>query len=1655
MTIPGVFKNKFLWIGMAAVLLVAAVMAVVLLQRPDKDTVADTDPDKGPKISLSGEDISLEPVSYDSAGIAVDTAFTIKVKKGVDAGQLKTALSVKPEQGFEIKSTAENEFLLSFESPLKSDSIYRFALNEKEDLADFSWAFQTKKEFRVLRTLPRDKGTGVPVNSGIEITLSHEGAEGLENYFEITPKVTGRFEYHKKVAVFVPSGLEYGTVYTVKVKKGLGLAGSDEKTKEDTVFQFQTQYAETNKKEHYFNFTEALYNFTAGEAPALTVYGDDFYQKNDFTVDIYGYKKVEDFIKDIDKNQQLPSWAQKQQTDAGYAKDTLDKVMTFKAKVLYTDSPWYQQLLELPGKLPEGWYLVSVVLDGREYNTHIQVNNLSVYIMNENENALVWANNSGTGEPEPGVAIEAEGTRKGTTDSQGIARIENIRKAEEDMAGKHLLLRPEKGFPFVARFNGYYGVYDYGYYGYTGETHEKYWSYLYLDRGMYLPDDTIRVWGLAKPRDPQEKPEKVTIELMKYSYYTGDESVLLSRELELTPYGTYSGELSFENYNPGSYYVIARSGETTLEQTYVSIENYVKPAYKLETEQDKEVCFTGDTVNVSVLASFFEGSPVSGLAINYSTNTSTPLKNMDGKLTCGSDGKASLQYTPETVNSTSGVDWRPVSTYFYFENANAEEEDIQTGANVLVFPRDMMAEMSGKIEDNLFKIEAKTSKINLEKLKGSDNYYDADSYRGNPVDTALKVKIIEKHWEKEETGQYYDFINKVSRKKYRYFQVTGTVGEFELSTANGTAKYQAPCTGFSEYSSYEMEVTGYDTLGRPIKFTEYIYRSNLYEDYLARMEMSKFYSLKGPQDKSSYRTGEPVSLKLVENEKEFSLPQKGRALYMTLKSGLLDYSVAGSTRFDTAFKEELIPNAYVKAVYFDGKNVYNAGSFALNYDYGEKELKISLKADKDKYKPGETVNIDVDVADISGNPCAAEVNLSVVDEAFFALRDQWVDTPANIYSYVFGTGIYGEYLSYTPVSARYPYAECGEGGDEAITRSDFKDNAFFGDVITDSGGKGRISFTMPDNLTSWRVTGQAVTSDLKAGDAKINLNTTLPFFTTLIFNDIYLEGDKPSVSLRCFGTELKGSDRAEYEVTIEGGGGFKKVYAGNQYANDFCNIGLEKLAAGDYSITVEASGGGRKDIVKKDFRVASGILETARTEYVDIKDGTDISAGLDLSAENSLLEITFYNKNLSRYKRALNALNYSWGSRVDQVLSRILAQEYLKKYYNMDFMEDESTGLRNYQLYDGGIALLTYDSADPILSAKICALGSRFFSEEDLAGYFMAVAANEESTNEEIAAAYYGLASLDKPVLLDIRAFLKEENISLRERLYLGMALAELGELSGVRQIYGEVWGTYGKTLQEYNYIDGKDTDDIMEMTSMFSLLALKLNAPEKDGLFDYVIDKSTNDILVNIEKMLYLQNTVPEAEKTGSFTIESEGKTEEVKLEGIERKSFAMTVDRLKAVRISGVTGEIEAAVQFTGPLSALAEGEKSPFTITREYRVNGKVTENFKHSDVVEVTLNIHFDSAAPEGYYQITDVVPSGLRHISSSGWGWQYWYWGQADKQKVYFGYNYNPSYRKSDTIKYLARVVSPGEYTADDAVIKHAKSQAYAFSGRKQVVIGGE
>ena len=68
-----------------------------------------------------------------------------------------------------------------------------------------------------------------------------------------------------------------------------------------------------------------------------------------------------------------------------------------------SDNFWYGSFLILSSTLPEGHYLVSVKSQNAVYQTHIQINNLSVYAMAGKHESLVWVQNSSTGQPVEGA----------------------------------------------------------------------------------------------------------------------------------------------------------------------------------------------------------------------------------------------------------------------------------------------------------------------------------------------------------------------------------------------------------------------------------------------------------------------------------------------------------------------------------------------------------------------------------------------------------------------------------------------------------------------------------------------------------------------------------------------------------------------------------------------------------------------------------------------------------------------------------------------------------------------------------------------------------------------------------------------------------------------------------------------------------------------------------------------------------------------------------------------------------------------------------------------------------------------------------------------------------------------------------------------------
>ena len=79
--------------------------------------------------------------------------------------------------------------------------------------------------------------------------------------------------------------------------------------------------------------------------------------------------------------------------------------------------------------------------------------------------------------------------------------------------------------------------------------------------------------------------------------------------------GFYEGNFKLPGLEPGSYYITVKYGEKVVSSYYISVDNYIKPAYKIDITSDKKAIFEGETVNFMINTSFFESTPVSNLDV--------------------------------------------------------------------------------------------------------------------------------------------------------------------------------------------------------------------------------------------------------------------------------------------------------------------------------------------------------------------------------------------------------------------------------------------------------------------------------------------------------------------------------------------------------------------------------------------------------------------------------------------------------------------------------------------------------------------------------------------------------------------------------------------------------------------------------------------------------------------------------------------------------------------------------------------------------------------------------------------------------------------------------------------------------------------------------
>ena len=1611
--------------------------------------VPDATQSERPRVEIPWDTtFEMSATMADATGVDTDTDFLLTSVEDLPVDTVLALLHVEPAVHFSVSRESAGQYRIGAEEPLEPGKIYRFLIEDAGRATPHllaSFAFQTKTPVGVVQTIPRDQSTGVPVNTGIEVTFGQEGILDIEGHFSIEPDVPGSFEVHKRVIVFVPQGgLAPGTLYTVTVTGGLAVEGSADVMANDFVLQFETDdSARTAGVLQLLNFTRRTAEAATGEAPALETFAYEISEAT-LSVQVYSFDGMEGYLDTLEAYEQLPGWAGIARE--AFVTDTsgLEMVATFDADLQRLPESG-KSFIQFPSPLPAGFYLVHSEFNDRPMQAWLQVTDVATYAAVAQDRTLVWVNDVSTQAPLAGARVEFIGAdTSGETGGDGTVTLDtplqsvHTRPTDSGRSGYastevrgNLLVTAPDGRVAVVPLSSTEGSF-YGYHTFFGQyAGDDYWHYLSTDRPLYLPSDTIRFWGIARPR---ENPRSliVTVQLTSYSHVGYDYRPVVAAEMELetNALGTFTGELPFVGLSPDSYDLTMSVDGQVIGQVYLQVLTYKKPAYQIRVTPDRLAAFAGDEITFSIDATFLEGSPVPGLALNYSGSAA-------GQVATDDDGHASVSVT---AGESDDADSIARQAYLTVVPVRAEEGEIIGESWVSVYPASLSTSAQTDLEGDQGVITGTVFQVDLSRInEGTSD--GPDDILGDPAaGVTVSFDITDVSYRETEIGEYYDFIAKIVRKQYRYDTVEVPLGTFTAVTdADGGFRHAFPV---DQARSYQVDMRLTD--GQSRTESQQLYVSGSQSQFYT--PSGYVYLFGGDQQ---LVLGETVSLAMYRGSGELPSDGVNRYLFLTAQDGLHDYTVQGDATYQFVFGEDDVPSITVTGVWFNGRTyVESTSGRPLNFNPAERALNIGVSPDRERYEPGEDATLDITVTDENGDvQPETEVNISIVDEALFLIQGAESSTPDVLQAvYVsVSPGILRTYASH-----QYPNDAAPGNGFGATTgggaRADFTDAAFYGSVMTDGDGHASISFTLPDNLTSWRVTTQAFNDRIMAGSGVHKIPVGLPFFADVTLSDEYLVTDEPIVRLRSFGSALDAGDEVTFSVSAPSLG-LDTPLEVTAPAFQSARVALPELREGDHEILIEARSGDGQDSLVRRIRVVPSRLFSAQTRFYELESGLRVEG-----SDTGPTRVAFSDHERGRYYATLQQLTWGYGDRLDQMLARDVAAELLETFYDDDSQRGEPFDASIFQTPEGGIALFPYAGQDLALGARAAAVAPDRFGSAGLVQVYLGVLEGQGETRERQVIALYGLAAMGEPVLVPLQSLLTEPDLTWRERLYAGLALVEVGDDTSARAVYQGLMNDFGEdTAPTYRLRVGEDQDDILEATSLAAILGAGLGDTHAPRLFDYTTQNSTTDILVELEQISYLVKALPRLSSAPvRFAYTVDGERTAVALQDGESRTVQLTPDQLADLRLEPIQGAVGVATFYTAPVDPASVEVDPDVTVRRSY---GTDPAALREGELVQVFLSAEFGAQALDGCYQLTDLLPSGLRPVTRPySWGLppgvNYPY--RIDGQRVSFCMSVDPS---NQGASYWARVVSTGEYTAEPALIQSMQSaQSINFTAPDRVNI---
>lgn len=1359
----------------------------------------------------------IKPTKSQNEVLASDSEFIIYAEgENLTVESVQKALYIEPALEYSIKKTSkDNEYKLTFNQNIPNNTIIKLQY-VKDKITEDSWAYQTSTELSVNGTYPYNGSTTVSKNSVIEIEFSYANVEDLESNIEITPATNGTWEHLGKVWRFTPQiQLQEGKYY-VKIKSGI-VAG--QKTlKNDYTFSFEV--GEWKATEYIYNSIaiDGINTYKPDEAVRIYCSASNLLQK-------LVISKIE--IARFDNKDKFISYVQNED----YQQATDIKEYEFDQTQYY---------LQLKEGLQTGYY-AAIVYGANNiemFNCPIQINDLSAYAIETERDVLVWVANGENLAQD--VQVKYQGKLQ-KTNNQGLAEFKGIADDSEEI--KYLGIGNTSNELVI-------GIYNYDLDNYP-------YAYLYTDRPLYKNTDTINIWGFVPINQfYDEVQEEFYIELNS----EGKQKVKVEKDGNLN----YAIELKnhMDNYSVIRLYY----KDKMIAARNIEIKNYEAQNYTYEINYDKNYAVAGTTFEFNV-------------KINHITGLTVPNKTIRAKY----DGK--------TYKATSGEDG---IAHFSIDIPVKEHESSYANRNQITIYNGDTEEYTGKEEYiDMYEIHkdvytktqrtTDTCKATIYKLATDRNItveYNLSSLYNGTYDTTVNIKLEENTYTRYISGYTYNEYTKEREPRYSYSSTKNVQDIKTIQTQNGIAEIKINELNLKQDSeeqnySYNLIFEYKDQSGRTVKVNEFIpveneaitqevgyyheamYSSDLLHSAATKGISSTYYTYRYflNCEENTFSIGDTVNFALTESTSggNKEIKNDGKILRIVLQEDITKKEIIENDNFNYTFDENDFPGCKMTSAYFYNGKFYRMPIYYFDFNAKDRKVDVEITADKEQYHPGDDVILTIKTTN-NGKPVKSFVNISVANKAVLELQEDSINLLETIYAnrnyavYTYST--FRDYLNYGGGGG-------GGGGDEL--RSKFGDTACFETVYTDSKGTATITFKLPDNVTTYRVTAHSANKDLYLGVNTIDIVSTLDFFVQ--FTEPRNVKTTDDLVLNATSVAEEKYD-VEYEFTIKELNQTLTTTAGT---NTLATVNFGKIPYGTYTAVIKGKHGDMQDAVEYKF----DIVESA--QEVKTKTSVDITNGVTITPTKNPITLEIYNRNMNQYLQYVDFIEGTVNQRLDTQIAYNEIQKIKHKYYNT---RTSGSNIAMSQ-YNESSYLKNLPNAKPdiVLSALVSYYtdgyyekNSQLFSEIDnlFESYLLAAANNE-------------------PVLIDLIHLKEEQNISNYNKLLVTLSLEFLGDFPNARELYSTITLT---------------PEEASEYKSIVAIIETFINKESAVIKINELIESNPADEYLRFSILSFFENKSVDIEKESEVKVKAKNLNETIKINGMQIKTLTINNVDLSTIK-------------------------------------------------------------------------------------------------------------------------------------------------------------